>query len=76
METLFDTKGLHELDEVDVLTYLQNTSASIMKNRKILIDNNIDRKYRSEILETQYKEITKFKSIIKELNNRITNNEL
>ena len=69
-------KGLYELDEVDVFNYLNKTTTNMIKNRNILTnniytDNEYYRDYVAEIKTNQKIELTKFKSVIKELNKRI-----
>ena len=69
-------KGLYELDEVDLFNYLNKTTTNMIKNRNILTnniytDNEYFRDYVAEIKINQKVELTKFKSVIKELNRRI-----
>lgn len=72
----FELKGLHELDEIEVLNYLKETSTNITKNRNILVNNifisnDCFNDYLIEVKCNQQKELTKFKAIIKDLNRRI-----
>ena len=67
---------LTDKDEIDVVEYLKESSTKMLKNRniltnKILQGNECFNDYLFEVECEQQIELTKFKSIIQDLNRRI-----